>query len=134
MAVWGMTDKTYPQPQPTACFAIPEGRGALSDPEGKGEIEKVVTISLTDGRRLRKRTVLGWEYRFVNDVEIDAGRMVGVKEKPAQWKVMEVEVGHRRNDLGERPGVDDYLRVGATGFVRRGGGSGTRVGAVAGAD
>jgi predicted transcriptional regulator of viral defense system len=36
--------------------------------------------------------VLGWEYRFVKDAEIEEKRLVGVKEKPAQWKVMEVEI------------------------------------------
>ena len=44
MAVWGMVDDviTYPRP-------LPKRRGSLSDPEGKGELENVVTISLPVG-------------------------------------------------------------------------------------
>ena len=79
-----------PRP-PTGCCATPKGV-ALSDPEGKDEMEKVVTISLTGDRRLRPRTVLGWEYRFVNDAEIEEKRLVGTKEKPVQWKVIEMEI------------------------------------------
>ena len=68
-------------------------------------------------RRLPRRRVLGVEYRFVRDPQ-GKRKIVNPKAKPAQWMVMEMEVVHRGKCMGERPGVDDFERAGATGAVR----------------
>jgi predicted transcriptional regulator of viral defense system len=91
MAVWGMGSyRDGVLRGPDGVLRDPDR--VLRGPDGKGEMEKVVTISLTGDRRLRPRTVLGWEYQFVHDAEIEEKRLVGTKEKPVHWKVIEMEI------------------------------------------
>lgn len=106
MEVWGMgapaggkEERTYPQP-------LPEGRGETINPHPP-ERGKEVIVTLTDAplqgccathkgcyarRRLRRRRVLGVDYRFVNDALIAARKLENRRPRPEHWRLMEVEV------------------------------------------